>query len=129
MSTITRNSRPRGQDHFQPEASDDPQEQRRLRAHLEQIDYAAFAANREVFSRALPKLELARFERLALVAASARAQWIAAAMAVADTGRAPTPEQSARLAAMRQGYDELFEAYEAMRRLVERGYVGFQPKA
>lgn len=128
MSIVTRNTRMRGQDHFQPDASSDPQEQRRLRAHLEQIDYAAFAANREVFSRALPQIDMARFERLALAAAGARAQWIAAAMSVADAGRPPTPEQAGKLAALRQGYEEMFDAYEAMRRLVERGYVSFQPK-
>jgi hypothetical protein len=30
------------------------------------------------------------------------------------------------LAALRAGYQELSEAYEALRRMVERGYLSFQ---
>ena len=48
-------------DHFEPEANLDPQEQRALRAHLEQIDYAAFAANREVLAKVVGPADLNRF--------------------------------------------------------------------
>ena len=34
-------------DHFEPQDDSDPAAQRRLRGHLEQIDYTAFASNRE----------------------------------------------------------------------------------
>ena len=57
-------------DHFEPEANLDPQEQRALRAHLEQIDYAAFAANREVLAKVVGHADLNRFQRLAIAAAS-----------------------------------------------------------
>ncbi len=38
-------------DHFEPQETTDPQAQRRLRGQLEQIDYTAFAANKEALSR------------------------------------------------------------------------------
>ncbi len=128
-SIVTSSARRGGQDHFEPEAQLDPQEQRRMRGHLEQIDYAAFAANREIIAKALGCTDLGRFERLAVSAAQARANWIAAAMAMTEAGRPPNPEQVAQLAILRQSFEELTEAYNALRRMVERGYLPYQPKA
>jgi hypothetical protein len=48
MTAMTRSRR----DHFEPSDSD-PQEQRRLRGHLEQIDYTAFVSNREVIPQVM----------------------------------------------------------------------------
>ena len=45
-----------------------------------------------------------------------------------QTEQTPHPlsaEQTAKLARMRAAYEELTEAYEAMRRMVERGYLTF----
>jgi hypothetical protein len=128
-SIVTSSARRGGQDHFEPEAQLDPQEQRRMRGHLEQIDYAAFAANRETVSKALGRTDLSRFEHLAVSAAQARANWIAAAIAMTETGHAPNPEQVAHLAVLRQTFEELTEAYNALRRMVERGYLPYQPRA
>jgi hypothetical protein len=110
MSSIVTNSRRAATDHFEPEAHMDPQEQRRLRGHLEQIDYAAFAANREILGKALGQADLEKFQRLAVAAAHARCQWVAAAIALAET------------------FEELTEVYEALRRMVERGYVTYSAK-
>ena len=52
MSTVQTNSYRRSRDHFEPQDSD-PQEQRKLRGQLEQIDYAAFVSNREVVGQML----------------------------------------------------------------------------
>lgn len=127
-SIVTSSTRPR-KDHFEPDAALDPQEQRRLRGHLEQIDFAAFAANREVLGKAFGQTDLATFQRLAVSAAQTRAQWVSAAIAAAAADRAPNPEQTARLAALRQSFEELTAAYEALRRMVERGYLPYQSKA
>ena len=43
-----------------------------------QIDFAAFAANREILAKALGHADLDRFQRLAIAAAQARARWAAA---------------------------------------------------
>ncbi len=115
-------------DHFEPEAHLDPQEQRALRAHLEQIDYAAFAANKEVLSKIVDHADLTRFQRLAIASAQARARWVAAAIAVSEKPEAPTPEDVASLTNLRTTYEELVDAYDALRRMVERGYLPYSAK-
>ena len=126
--SVTRTSTVRSStDHFQPEMNDDPQAQRRLRGQLEQIDYTAFTANRDAIAATLGSVSAARFEKLAVATARARAEWAAAALALSDTGRALSASESAALTLMRTTYVELSEAYEALRRMVERGYLGHEP--
>lgn len=115
-------------EHFEPEAPLSPHEQRALRGHLEQIDYAAFAANREVLAKVVGHADLERFQRLAVAAAHARARWVASAIAIAQKPE-QTPEDIARLATLRAAFEELTESYNALRRLVERGYVPLRSKA
>ena len=122
MSTIQTNSYRRQRDHFEPQDTD-PQEQRRLRGLLEQIDYSAFIANREVIGQMLPKLDAAMFQRLAVLTATARAKWVAESLRQSESGAPSTPDQIARLTSARTAYEELAEAYEGLRRMVERGYV------
>lgn len=128
-STRTSSFRRVALDHFEPETEIDHQAQRRLRGHLEQIDYTVFASNREVISAVLGSTDAAKFQRLAVAAALSRAQWIAEALKVSENAHVPTAEEVAKLARMRGGYEELSEAYEAMRRMVERGYLAFRPPA
>jgi hypothetical protein len=112
-------------DHFEPEGMMDPHFQRRIRGHLEQVDYTAFAANLEVFGQGLGQATHENFQRLALAAARARARWVTTALELTVT--APSTEQANELTALRHAYEELSEAYEGLRRLVERGYITFQP--
>ncbi|MEZ5996705.1 MAG: hypothetical protein R3C25_13240 [Hyphomonadaceae bacterium] len=126
MPTTVTHSVRRFSDHFEPEPNLDPSEQRKLRGHLEQIDYAAYAANREVVASVLGRTDLNKFQHLAVAAAQARAKWVAAAVAATEAGRTLTPAQVEELSAMRAAYEELTEAYEAMRRMVERGYLPYQ---
>jgi len=125
MSTIQTNSYRRQRDHFEPQDTD-PQEQRRLRGLLEQIDYSAFIANREVIGQMLPKLDASMFQKLAVLTATARAKWVAESLRQSESGAPSTPDQIARLAAARTAYEELAEAYEGLRRMVERGYVAIR---
>jgi len=122
MSTVATQSWRRRTDHFEPQDLD-PQEQRRLRGLLEQIDYAAYAANREVSGHMLAGVTLKSFEALAVAAATARARWAAEALRQSGAGAPSTPDQIARLTAHRTAFEELADAYEGLRRLVERGYV------
>ncbi|MES1202613.1 MAG: hypothetical protein ABUS57_14315 [Pseudomonadota bacterium] len=129
MSSIVSTCRRLAPDHFEPEAVLDPQEQRRLRGHLEQIDYAAFAANRETLEKMVGgAVTLAQFQRMAVAAALARGRWVAAAMAIAQTTQ-PTAVQIAQLEMLRKTFEEMTEAYEGLRRMVERGYLHYQAKA
>ena len=100
--SVTRTSNVRRtSDHFEPEAGLDPQAQRRLRGHIEQIDYTAYASNREVIGQVLGQADLARFQKLAVAAALARGQWIAAALAMTEAAQPLTPGEAARLAGLR----------------------------
>ncbi|MDP2117535.1 MAG: hypothetical protein Q8J71_09075 [Brevundimonas sp.] len=125
MSTIQTSSYRRQRDHFEPQDTD-PQEQRRLRGLLEQIDYSTFIANREVIGQMLPKLDAAMFQRLAVLTATARAKWVAESLRQSESGAPSTPDQIARLTSARTAYDELAEAYEGLRRMVERGYAAIR---
>ncbi len=114
-------------DHFEPEQNLDPQAQRKLRGQLEQIDYIAFASNREMIAQTLGSADAVKFQRLAVAAAHARTRWVAEALAATEASQALTTEQVTRLSNLRAGYEELREVYEAMRRMVERGYFQFEP--
>ena len=125
MSTIQTSSYRRPRDHFEPQDTD-PHEQRRLRGLLEQIDYSAFIANREVIGQMLPKLDASMFQKLAVLTATARAKWVAESLRQSESGAPSTPDQIARLASARTAYEELAEAYEGLRRMVERGYASLR---
>lgn len=129
MSTIvTSGLGRRGADHFEPEAALDPQERRKLKGHLEQIDVTAFEANCAILRKAVGHIDITSFERLAHAAAEARTRWAMTAIKFTESGHAPTAEQGAALHDLRVTYQELAEAYEALRRLVERGYIHFHAK-
>ncbi|HST91765.1 MAG TPA: hypothetical protein VLJ13_06160 [Brevundimonas sp.] len=125
MSTIQTASYRRQRDHFEPQDAD-PQEQRRLRGLLEQIDYSAFVANREVIGSMLPRLDAAAFQKLAILTATARAKWVSESLRQSESGAPSTPDQIARLTSARTAYEELAEAYEGLRRMVERGYASIR---
>jgi hypothetical protein len=110
-------------DHFEPSEIDDPKVQRLVHASLQNIDYTAYAANRKQVSESLGKIEAAHFEKLAAAAARARCQWIAEALAVTSDARLPDVAQIKKLSDLRTTYLELTEAYDALRRLVERNYL------
>lgn len=125
MSTKMTSSVRRYSDHFEPQDAD-PHEQRKLRGQLEQIDYAAYVANKEVIGQTLSGLDAASLQKLAVLTATARAKWAAEALRLAHSGSPVTADQAARLTAARTAFDELAEAYEALRRMVERGYVALR---
>ena len=113
-------------DHFVPEADSDPNVQRKLRGHLEKIDYTAFASNREILAQALGPVDMEAFQRMAVACAVARAQWVKEAMTLSAEPAQLKPEQIKRLADLRNTYQELSSAYEGARRMVERGYLSFR---
>jgi hypothetical protein len=128
MSTSVSSFKRYAHDHFEPQQSDDPTAQRRLRGQLEQIDFTAYASNKEVVAAMLGHADLAKFQKLAVAAAQARAQWVKEALAMTENAR-PDPKGVARLGELRLQYEELTEAYEAMRRMVERGYLVYRSPA
>lgn len=122
MSRVTVSKRT-ASDHFEPDEDVDPRTQRQLRGHLEQIDYAAYAANRRMLSSTIASLDSEKLQKLASATALARTRWVVAGMAVADAEPFPNAQQIRTLADLRTGYEELTEVYEGLRRMVERGYL------
>jgi hypothetical protein len=125
MSKSVTSSHRRMSDHFEPDLVQDPAEQRKLRGHLEQIDYTVAAANQAVIQKEIHHVSLEDFRNLALTAARARTAWVTMAIELAKTHKALEPAELTKLAHLRGVYDELSEAYEAMRRMVERGYLSY----
>jgi len=123
--TIASNYRRAAHEHFEPGDDLDPQAQRRLRGHLEQIDYTAYAANREVVGAMLGTTDAQKFQKLGVAAAQARARWVGSALAASDSGQPPSHETIEKIARLRMAYEELTEVYDAMRRMVERGYIAY----
>jgi hypothetical protein len=129
MSVTRTGSFRRQHDHFEPQLDDDPHAARRMRGALEQIDYTAFASNKEVIGQLLGPADALQFQKLAVAAAQARAVWVGQALKVAESGGRVTPEDLARLSHLRATFEELTEAYEGLRRLVERGYLPYSSSA
>jgi len=129
MSTSRTSSVRRSSEHFEPEDDGDPHAQRRLRGQLEQIDYTAYVANKEVIGQIIGQTDAQKFQRLGVAAAQARTRWVAAALAATENGQPPRPEAVEALAQMRMVYEELTEVYDAMRRMVERGYLVYNTPA
>jgi hypothetical protein len=129
MSTSRTSSVRRSSEHFEPDDGGDPHAQRRLRGQLEQIDFTAYVANKEVIGQVIGQTDAQKFQRLGVAAAQARGRWVAAALAATETGHPPSPDEVERLARMRMVYEELTEVYDAMRRMVERGYLVYNSPA
>ena len=124
MSRVTVSKRT-ASDHFEPDEDIDPNAQRQLRGHLEQIDYAAYAANRRVLSSTVVSIDAEKLQKLAAAAALARTRWVVAGLAVAEADPFPNTQQIKTLADLREAYAELTEVYEGLRRMVERGYLSY----
>ena len=125
MSSRMTNSRRALVDHFEPEDLTDPKAQKQLRGQLEQIDYTAYAANKEVLAAAIGRADAMKFAHLGLAAAQARGRWASLALAATEGGRSPSAQQIEEIQRLRMAYEELSEAYGALRRMVERGYLSY----
>ena len=126
MSTVYAGHRRIESDHFHPEEVEDPSAQRRRRGWLEQIDYTAFACSKEMVAHTIGRAGPAAFQGLALACAQARAAWVCEAFRITGKVGGADAAAVARLAGLRTAYDELIAAYEAARRMVERGYLPYE---
>ncbi len=99
-------------------------EARKNLAHfLERIEMAVFTANREVIHQRIPQLNQESFLKLATRVAELRADYLAQALAVANSTGRPNANAIAELRSVREAYEELLKAFEAMERAIERGYA------
>ncbi|MBI3709097.1 MAG: hypothetical protein HY246_15680 [Proteobacteria bacterium] len=92
---------------------------------LEEVERAIQAANREIIHKQIPELNKDAFYRLAITVAQMRAYYLEAALRAASFGAAApaSAEAFAGLRAHREKYEEARQAFEALQRAIEQGYV------
>ena len=100
--------------------SGDPEQMRAYRRFIEEIEMALRAANREIIGKQIPELNKESFIRLAVSVAKLRADYLKAVLAL------NWEEEGIDIAAVqgkRTIYEEASKAFEALERIIERGYV------
>ena len=93
------------------------------RQFLEQLEMSIAVANREVIHQQIPNLNRATFQQLAVMVAKFRANYLAAAMKLAESPGSCDGPCLEDLKRKRELYDEGRAAFEALERAIERGYV------
>lgn len=109
-------------DHLVTKEMLDRDTHRKLQKFLEEIEMAIFSANREVMKKAVPELTRDAFMAFAVRVAEARARYLKIALEL-SANASPSAEDIARLKAAREANDELLHAFEATKRVIERGYT------
>ncbi|MCW0233168.1 MAG: hypothetical protein OJJ21_06175 [Ferrovibrio sp.] len=109
-------------DHLVSKDMLDRESQRRLQKFLEEVEMAIFSANREVMKKAVPELTRDAFMAFAVRVAEARARYLKIALELSSLTN-PTADDIGRLKAAREANDELVHAFEATKRVIERGYT------
>jgi hypothetical protein len=100
-----------------------PQELQAQRQFVEQLQMAVAVANREVIHQQIPNLNRESFQMLAVMVARYRANYLEAAL---NLGRSPNqfdPMLLSDLKTKRELYEEGRQAFDALERAIERGYV------
>lgn len=109
-------------DHLVSKDMLDRESARKLQKFLEEIEMGIFNANREVIRKAVPELNRDSFMAFAVRVAEARARYVKTALELSGTPN-PSAADIARLKAAREASDEMVHAFEATKRLIERGYT------
>ena len=94
---------------------------RRQRAFIDDIERNIRAANREILHARIPELDQESFVRLAHHVARLRASYLESALAAEGSSDAASWVNALR--DQRQAYEEAREAFDALQRAIERGYV------
>jgi hypothetical protein len=95
-----------------------------LAAFREEVEMAIFSANTEIIGRETPNLTRDTFLKLAVAVAEARARYIKVGTEVAAmAGKKPPREMIDSLAEARRAYEEITHAFQAVERVIERGYI------
>ncbi|QDO98692.1 hypothetical protein FNB15_16020 [Ferrovibrio terrae] len=109
-------------DHLVTREMLDRESQRKLQKFLEETEMAIFNANREVMKKAVPELTRESFVAFAVRVAEARARYLKIALELSANAN-PSSDDINRLKAAREANDELLHAFEATKRVIERGYT------
>lgn len=103
---------------------DDADQERKQKRFLHEVEVVIREANRKAIHDRVPDLDRERFVAFATFVAEARADYLAAALAMQTmTGDADRALEVERLRVRRLAFDEALQAFAALERAVERGYV------
>ena len=109
--------------------SDDAALLRRQHQFLHEIEQGIRQANREIIHARIPELDRERFLEFALMVARLRAGYLEEALRI-DAGDGETALESfALLRRKRQSYEEARDAFDALERAIQRGYVDIDSTA
>ena len=86
---------------------------------LQDVEQSIQDANRAVIHQRIPRLDKARFVEFATRVAKLRAEYLEAGLALADGGDLSLDALKLR----REAYEEGRDAFAALERAIERGYV------
>ncbi len=101
----------------------DKQRRQGLLRLREELDRTIMSANQEILRRKLPGFDRDALTRMAVRIAELRAVYLAKALEISASTGVPNAETLDALTHARQAYDELRGAYEALERVIERGYI------
>ena len=107
------------------EDRDDAALARRQLQFLHEIEKSIRGANLEILHARIPELNKESIVQLAVVVAQLRASYLQGALQLArsDAAAEDWAEQVATLRLHREAYEEARDAFEALQRAIERGYV------
>lgn len=104
-------------------AKEDAHELALQRQFIEQLQMAVAVANREVIHQQIPNLDRHAFQQLAVMVARFRANYLEAALFLSRAPDPSDPKLLADLRAKRELFEEGRNAFDALERAIERGYV------
>ena len=100
----------------------DREKRQALARFRDRIDRTVLEANQTILRSKLPEITQETMTRLAVRIAELRASYLARALKVAEGSGVPTVEVLEDLQRHRIAFEELREAFEALERVIERGY-------
>jgi hypothetical protein len=103
-------------------------DRQRLRAQqlfFAELETGVRTANREIIGTRIPELNKDKVQALAMMVARLRASYLDLAFQMSSAGNGTEPDAAMveSLRTRRQLFEEARDAYEALRRAVERGYI------
>jgi hypothetical protein len=103
---------------------DDTAQLRKQQRFLHEVEVAIREANRKLIHERIPDLDRQRFVTFATFVAQLRAEYLAAALSMQSTLDAAEREKAvASLRMHRRAFNEARDAFAALERAVERGYL------
>jgi len=107
------------------DADDDSALLRQQRQFLQQVGFELRHINRTTIHARIPELNRESFMRLATFAAELRSDWLQVALQLSASqhGSSEAAELLATLRERRLAYEEARDAFSALERTIEQGYV------